>query len=107
MNISKEQIYKIETLNTIQNNGKGIRSVIYIVNWLKNNDLVMAQKLFNENGDIIIRYPELYILIVDTIGCRVHGKENCMDGFCKAVYDEMSREIALKQLDKKEFKDEN
>jgi hypothetical protein len=104
--LTKEQIEKIETLNNIQNNGKGIRSVVYIVNWLKNNDISMAQKLFNENGDIIINYPELYVLIVDTIGCKIHGKENCMDGLCKEIYNEISRQMALNSLDKKEFKDE-
>ena len=103
---TKEQLNKIETLNNIQNNGKGIRSVIYIVNWLQKNDLFMAKKIFNENGDIIIRYPELYILLVDSIGCKIHGKENCQDVSCKNIYDEISRQMALEQLDKKEFKDE-
>ena len=46
MNITQEQLNKIETLNTIQNNGKGIRSVVYIVNWLIPNDAIENETYF-------------------------------------------------------------
>jgi hypothetical protein len=104
--LTKEQIEKIETLNNIQNNGRGIICLGYIVKHLKNKDTQLAQKVFTANVDTIIRYPELYVLLVDSLGCNCHGKENCQDGLCKDIYSELLREIALNQLDKKEFKDE-
>jgi hypothetical protein len=104
--LTKEQIDKIETLNNSQNNGRGIICVGYIIKHLRNKDIPLAQKVFTANVDTLIRHPELYILLVDTIGCRCHGKENCQDGLCKDIYSELLREMALNQLDKKEFKDE-
>jgi hypothetical protein len=105
--ITKNQIDKIETLAKQQNNGRGIICVGYIVKWLRQNDIIMARRIFETDGDKITQYPELYILIEDTIGCRTHGKELCDNWLCKTIYDDLSRKAALTQLEKKEFKDEN
>lgn len=107
MTILKDQIDKIENLAKQQNDGRGVICVGYIANWLRKNDLPMARRIFEVDGDKITQYPELYILIEDTIGCRTHGKESCDNWLCKTIRDDLSRKVALNQLDKHEFKDES
>jgi len=89
MVVTKEQIDKIEALAMKQNEGRGIICVGYIVNWLRKNDLPMAQRIFSIDGDKMTQYPDMYILIADTIGCRLHGTKNCNNALCKSVYDEL------------------
>jgi hypothetical protein len=89
MVVTKEQIDRIEECNKKQNEGKGFICVGYIINWLRKNDLPMARRIFSIDGDKMTQYPDIYILIADTIGCRLHGTKNCQNALCKPVYDEL------------------
>jgi len=78
-------IDKLVQLNSQYNNGNGISCINSFINCIKHNNIDMAKRVYQGEGDKIISYPLLQQWFYENIGCRSHFKINCDNRLCSSL----------------------
>lgn len=86
-NITVEEIDKLEEVNNMQNQGRGIQCVKGIISTLRIGNFDMAQRIRQWDGDKTRSYPEVEKVLTKLFGCRLHGKIDCDNSLCKQYYE--------------------
>ena len=83
MNITKKQIEKLDRLQSLENDKRGITCVEHIISCLKRKDIETAFRIRQWDGDKTRAYPKVEKQLEKMFGCRLHGKKNCEGFLCK------------------------
>lgn len=86
-------IDKLDELQMVENDGKGIVCVKHIISCLKKNDVDMAKQVYQIEGDKIISYPLIQQWMVKNFGCRIHWDKDCKSSLCMALNEHNENRI--------------
>ncbi|MCD6434935.1 MAG: hypothetical protein J7L15_00885 [Clostridiales bacterium] len=82
------EIYDIDRLDELQmveNEGRGIICVKYIISSLRREDIKEAIYVYKWEGDKIRAYPLVQQWFYDYMGCRLHLKKDCQNSLCLSL----------------------
>ncbi len=85
------EIGKLEDLQSIKNDGRGVYCVSAICSKLKESNIEIAKSIYRAEGDKICSYPKIQQWFYKKLGCRLHSNIDCQNELCKNLkkyYDE-------------------
>lgn len=71
----------IVSAQAYENSGRGVTCARSISDYLRLGDRASALAVWFNDGDKV-QYPELYKLMVETLGCRLHATKACQEWLC-------------------------
>jgi hypothetical protein len=78
-------IQRLQELQEVENEGRGILCIRDILGALKRNNLITAQNIYQWEGDKIISYPQVQQWFEENFGCRLHLKKDCDRPICTSL----------------------
>ena len=78
-----KKINELDSLQSKENDGRGVSCIRSIIFYLRQNDDDSAKKVYQSEGDKIRQYPVIQEWLIQNFGCRSHLKLNCDNWLCK------------------------
>ena len=78
-------IDKLDELQQVENEGRGITCVKHIINCLRLEDRHTAEHIYQWDGDKIRSYPFIQQWFYENFGCRGHLDKDCKSSLCIAL----------------------
>lgn len=78
-------VQELITLNSQENNGRGISCVKDIITYLQSIQIEKAKLTYQHDGDKMYLYPKIQEWFYNNFGCRTHLKIGCQSELCKSL----------------------
>jgi hypothetical protein len=78
-------IQKLKELQAVENEGRGINCVRFILTLLNTHQVDKAKIAYQNEGDKICSYPLVQQWFYENLGCRIHLKKDCQSSLCIAL----------------------